>query len=115
MSFSARESSLVQTFCESCVRLDITHQSVHMARRFVIQGCPTLNSRCKTIMGNRPSLEYHYTNAIAYLQKTCCNHEYMLLGMFTSYFPVDICFVGSSEVHTFLMNGITKYHSYCDA
>ena len=42
LALSARESSLVQTFCESCVRLDITHQSVHMARRFVIQGCPTL-------------------------------------------------------------------------
>ena len=43
LALSARESSSVQTFCESCVRLDITHQSVHMARRFVIQGCPTLN------------------------------------------------------------------------
>ena len=42
LALSARESSLVQTFCESCVHLDITHQSVHMARRFVIQGCPTL-------------------------------------------------------------------------
>ena len=43
LALSARKSSLVQTFCESCVRLDITHQSVHMARRFVIQGCPTLS------------------------------------------------------------------------
>ena len=38
---SGRESSLVQTFCESC---DITHPSVHMSRRFVIQGCLTLRS-----------------------------------------------------------------------
>ena len=36
---SGRESSLVQTFCE---QLDITHSSVHMTRRFVIQGCPSL-------------------------------------------------------------------------
>ena len=46
MSFfalSGRESSLVQTFCcEFCVQLGITHPSVHMTRRFVIQGCPTL-------------------------------------------------------------------------
>ena len=47
LALSARESSLVQTFCESCVRLDITHQSVHMARRFVIQGCPTLKFHVK--------------------------------------------------------------------
>ena len=36
----------------------------------------------------------------------------MSLGMFTSYFPVGIYFVGGSEVHTFLMNGNTKYHNY---
>ena len=42
LALSGRESSLVQTFCESCVHLDITHPSVHMTRRFVIQGCPTL-------------------------------------------------------------------------
>ena len=43
MALSGRESSLVQTFfCEFCVQLDITHPSVHMIRRFVIQGCPTL-------------------------------------------------------------------------
>ena len=44
-----RESSLVQTFCESRVHLDITHPSVHMTREFVIQGCPTtlnLGSHC---------------------------------------------------------------------
>ena len=41
-ALSGRESSLVQTFCESCVHLDITHPSVHMTQRFVIQGCPTL-------------------------------------------------------------------------
>ena len=29
---SGRESSLVQTFCESCVHLDITHPSVHMTQ-----------------------------------------------------------------------------------
>ena len=28
-------------FCESCEQLDITHPSIHMTRRFVIQG-PTL-------------------------------------------------------------------------
>ena len=38
-ALSGRESSLVQTSCE---KLDITHPSVHMTRRFVIQGCPTL-------------------------------------------------------------------------
>ena len=42
LALSGRESSLVQTFCESCVHLDITHPSVRMTQRFVIQGCPTL-------------------------------------------------------------------------
>ena len=42
LAFSGRESSLAQTFCESCEQLDITHPSIHMTRRFVIQGCPTL-------------------------------------------------------------------------
>ena len=41
LALSGRESSLVQTFCESCVHLDITHPSIHMTQRFVIQGCPT--------------------------------------------------------------------------
>ena len=40
-ALSGRESTLVQTFCETCVHLDITHSSVHMTRRFEIQGCPT--------------------------------------------------------------------------
>ena len=40
LALSGRESSLVQTFCESCEQLDITHSSIHMTRRFVIQGCP---------------------------------------------------------------------------
>ena len=43
LALSGRESSLVQTFCESCEQLDITHPSVHMTRRFVIQGCPILS------------------------------------------------------------------------
>ena len=38
-------SSLVQTFCESCEQLDITHPSDYMIRRFVIQGCPTLKKK----------------------------------------------------------------------
>ena len=42
LALSGRETSLVRTFCESCVHLDIAHPSVHMTRRFVIQGCPTL-------------------------------------------------------------------------
>ena len=42
LALSDRESSLLQTFCESCVHLDINHPSVHMTWRFVIQGCPTL-------------------------------------------------------------------------
>ena len=42
MALSGRESSLVQTFCESCAHLDITHPSIHMIRRFVIQGYPTI-------------------------------------------------------------------------
>ena len=42
LALSGRESSLVQTFCKSCAHLDITHPSVHMSRRFVIQSCPTL-------------------------------------------------------------------------
>ena len=29
--------SLVQTFCESCEQLGITHPSIHMTWRFVIQ------------------------------------------------------------------------------
>ena len=41
---SGTESSLVQIFWESFEQLDITHPSVHMAQRFVIQGCPTLNN-----------------------------------------------------------------------
>ena len=45
MALSGRESSLVQTFCEFCIHLDIAHPSVHMTHRFVIQGCPTLNIR----------------------------------------------------------------------
>ena len=32
----------MRTFCESSVHFDFTHLSVHMTRRFVIQGCPTL-------------------------------------------------------------------------
>ena len=46
LALSGTESSLVKTFCESCVQLDITHPSVHMTQRFVIQGCPTLNPAC---------------------------------------------------------------------
>ena len=42
LALSGRESSLIQTFCESCLHLDITHPSVHMTQRFVTQGCPTL-------------------------------------------------------------------------
>ena len=42
LALSGRESSLVQTFCESCEQLDITHPFDNMIRRFVIQGCPTL-------------------------------------------------------------------------
>ena len=42
LALSGRETSLVQTFCESYAQLDITHPSVHMTRRFVIQGSPTL-------------------------------------------------------------------------
>ena len=38
-ALSGRESS-----CESCEKLDITHPSVHMTQRFVIQGRPTLIS-----------------------------------------------------------------------
>ena len=43
-TLSGKESSLVQTFCESCEQLDITHPSVHMVRLFVVQGCPTLTA-----------------------------------------------------------------------
>ena len=42
LALSGRESSLVQTFFESCEQLDITHPSIHMTQTFVIQGCPTL-------------------------------------------------------------------------
>ena len=54
LALSGRESSLVQTFCESCLHLDITHPSVHMTRRVVIQGCPTLIEKCQCI-----TLVYH--------------------------------------------------------
>ena len=40
LALSGRESSLLQTFCKSCVHLDITHPSIHMTRRFGTQGCP---------------------------------------------------------------------------
>ena len=43
MALSGRESSLVQSSLESCVRFDFTHSFVHMARRFVTQGCPTIS------------------------------------------------------------------------
>ena len=43
LALSGTESSLVQTFCESCVHLDITYLAIHMTRGLVIQGCPTLN------------------------------------------------------------------------
>ena len=36
LALSGRESSLVQTFCESCVHFDITHPSVHITRRSVL-------------------------------------------------------------------------------
>ena len=39
LALSGRESSLALTFCESCAHLDITHPSIHMTQRFVIQGC----------------------------------------------------------------------------
>ena len=39
-TLSGRESSLVQT----CVCFDFTYSAVHMTWRFVIQGCPTLNT-----------------------------------------------------------------------
>ena len=42
LALSGRESSLVQTFCESCVYLDITLPSILMTQRFVIEGCLTL-------------------------------------------------------------------------
>ena len=45
LALSGRESSLVLTFCKSCVHLDIIHPSVHMTWRFVIQGCPTLKGK----------------------------------------------------------------------
>ena len=44
-ALSRRESSLVQTFWESYVHLDITHPSVHMTQRFVNQCYPTLIKR----------------------------------------------------------------------
>ena len=44
LSFSVNESSLTQSFCESCVHFGFTHSSVHINRRFVIQGCPTLST-----------------------------------------------------------------------
>ena len=43
-ALSGRESSLVQTFCQSCVHLDLGNLAVHIFQRFVIQGCPTLNA-----------------------------------------------------------------------
>ena len=43
LALSGRKNSLVQSFCESCEQLDITNPSTRMTRRFVIQGCPTLN------------------------------------------------------------------------
>ena len=52
MSFlvSGRESSLVQTFSESCKQLDVTYPSIHMTRRFVIQGCPTMASALRDLL-----------------------------------------------------------------
>ena len=44
LALSGRKSSLVKTFCEFCEQLDITHPSINMTRRFVIQGCPTLST-----------------------------------------------------------------------
>ena len=44
LALSGRESILVQTFCESCVHFDFTHSSIHMTRKFAIQGFPTINA-----------------------------------------------------------------------
>ena len=82
LALSARESSLVQTFCESCVRLDITHQSVHMARRFVIQGCPTLTAKFYP-SATLPTLEKvylifpldHMYDHIYIMYTTQCTHK----------------------------------------
>ena len=41
LALSGIQSSLVQTFGESCVHIDVTHPAVHMTWRFVIQGRPT--------------------------------------------------------------------------
>ena len=44
IDLSVRESSLLQIFYEYCAQLDVTHPSIHMTWKFVIQGCPTLKS-----------------------------------------------------------------------
>ena len=57
LALSGKESSLVQTFCQSCEQLDITYPSVHMTRRFVIQGCPTLTYVAMVFCPIQPILE----------------------------------------------------------
>ena len=38
-----KQFNLVHTFYESCVHFDsVTHSSIHMTQKFMIQGCPTL-------------------------------------------------------------------------
>ena len=43
-------------FCEFCEQLDIIQPSIHMTRRFVIQGCPTLT---KTLPASEQRLEMY--------------------------------------------------------
>ena len=72
LALSGRESSLVQPFCESCEQLDITLPSVHMTRRFVIQGCPTL------------TLSTRSANILAHgLYTRSAIHQYIGAGVFT--------------------------------
>ena len=52
LTLSGRESNLVQTFCESCEQLDITHPSVPMTHRFVIQGCPNLKKGVENVVSH---------------------------------------------------------------
>ena len=70
-ALSGRESSLIQTFYESCAHLDITHRSVHMSQRFVIRGCPTLMTHSTTNQSSKLACKRQNNNIVQQYFQSC--------------------------------------------
>ena len=93
LALSGRESSLVQTFCESCEQLDITQLSVHMTQRFVIQGCSTL------LLYLQPRGSYSILSCLQFqtfihrdlLFYTACFYTYLLYSSTTAHRASLVC------------------------